>query len=572
MRGIARELWRYRLWLLWGGLALLVVDAAQLISPLVIRTAVDDLVVGESDHLLRYATYLGILAVVATAFRFLWRFFLFGAGRRIERDIRNRLYSHLERLSPAYYAQHTTGDLMAHATNDLEAVRQACALGVLLAADSVLMMTFTLVAMMAISPRLTLYAFIPMPIITVVVLGFGRVIHRRFKRVQEAFSALTERTREALSGVRLLRAFAREPGMNVAYAAVNQDNLEANLRLVKLWGVFRPLIQLLSGTGTALLLWFGGRSVLAGTISLGSMVAFVSYLTMLVWPMMALGWIVNILQRGSASMNRLQKIFDERPAIVSPERPTRLPRVKDLEIRRLTFAYPDDLSTPALKEVDIKVPEGTTLGVIGLTGSGKSTLVKLIPRLYDPPPGTVLLGGVDVRHLKLKDLRSTVGVVPQDVFLFSTSVRENIAFGKPEATEEEVLWAARMAGLAEEIDTFPEGLDTVVGERGLSVSGGQRQRIGLARSLLLNTPIIILDDVLSSVDAKVEEEILGNLRSVLQRRTAIVVAHRISAVRNADWIVVLDGAQVVEEGDHRRLVSQGGLYARLNEYQQVLRG
>ncbi len=572
MRGIARELWRYRLWLLWGGLALLVVDAAQLISPLIIRTAVDDLVVGEGDHLLRYATYLGLLAVVATVFRFVWRFFLFGAGRRIERDLRNRLYSHLERLSPAYYAQHTTGDLMAHATNDLEAVRQACALGVLLAADSVLMMTFTLVAMMAISPRLTLYAFIPMPIITVVVLGFGRVIHRRFKRVQEAFSTLTERTREALSGVRLLRAFAREPGMNVAYAAVNQDNLEANLRLVKLWGVFRPLIQLLSGTGTALLLWFGGRSVLAGTISLGSMVAFVSYLTMLVWPMMALGWIVNILQRGSASMNRLDKIFAEKPAIVSPERPTRLPRVHDLEIRRLTFAYPDDLSTPALKEVDIKVPEGSTLGVIGLTGSGKSTLVKLIPRLYDPPPGTVLVGGVDVRHLKLKDLRSTVGVVPQDVFLFSTSVRENIAFGKPEATEGEILWAARMAGLAEEIDTFPEGLDTVVGERGLSVSGGQRQRIGLARTLLLNTPIIILDDVLSSVDAKVEEEILGNLRSVLQRRTAIVVAHRISAVRNADWIVVLDGAQVVEEGDHNHLVSQGGLYARLNEYQQVLHG
>ncbi len=570
MRGIARELWRYRFWLLWGGLALLVVDAAQLVSPLIIRTAVDDLVLGEGDQLLRYATYLGLLAVVATVFRFVWRFFLFGAGRRIERDIRNRLYAHLERLSPAYYAQHTTGDLMAHATNDLEAVRQACALGVLLAADSVLMMAFTLAAMMAISPRLTLYAFIPMPIITVVVLGFGRVIHRRFKRVQEVFATLTERTREALSGVRLLRAFAREPGMNAAYAEVNQDNLEANLRLVKLWGVFRPLIQLLSGAGTALLLWFGGRSVLAGTISLGSMVAFVSYLAMLVWPMMALGWIVNILQRGSASMNRLDKIFAEKPDIISPERPTRLPRVKDLEIRRLTFAYPDDLSTSALKEVDIKVPEGSTLGVIGLTGSGKSTLVKLIPRLYDPPPGTVLVGGVDVRHLKLKDLRSTVGVVPQDVFLFSTSVRENIAFGKPEATEEEVLWAARMAGLAEEVGTFPEGLDTVVGERGLSVSGGQRQRIGLARTLLLNTPIIILDDVLSSVDAKVEEEILGNLRSVLQRRTAIVVAHRISAVRNADWIVVLDGAQVVEEGDHNHLVSQGGLYARLNEYQQVL--
>ncbi|MFO8034170.1 MAG: ABC transporter ATP-binding protein [Candidatus Bipolaricaulota bacterium] len=570
MRGIGRELWRYRLWLLCGGLALLVVDAAQLVSPLIIGRAVDDLARGVGDHLIRYALYLGGLALIATGFRFVWRLFLFGAGRRIERDLRNRLYSHLERLSPSYYAEHTTGDLMAHATNDLEAVRQACALGVLLAADTVMMLAFTLAVMMAISPRLTLYAFIPMPIITLVVLGFGRVIHRRFRRVQEAFATLTERTREALSGVRLLRAFAREPGMNAAYADVNQDNLEANLRLVRLWGVFRPLIQVLSGAGMVLLLWFGGRSVLDGTISLGSMVAFVSYLTMLVWPMMALGWIVNILQRGSASMNRLDKIFAEEPDIVSPQRPTGLPRVKDLEFRRLSFAYPDDLATSALEDVNVKVPEGSTLGVIGLTGSGKSTLVKLIPRLYDPPPGSVLLGGTDVRHLKLSDLRSTVGVVPQDVFLFSTSVRENIAYGQPEASDEDVLWAARMAGLEEEIDVFPEGLDTVVGERGLSVSGGQRQRIGLARSLLLNTPIIVLDDVLSSVDAKVEEEILGNLRSVLQRRTAIVVAHRISAVRNADWIVVLDGGQVVEEGDHNHLVSQGGLYARLNEYQQVL--
>jgi len=570
MRGIARELWRYRLWLLFGGLALLVVDAAQLVSPLIIGRAVDDLAQGIGDHLLRYALFLGGLAVIATGFRFVWRLFFFGAGRRIERDLRNRLYAHLERLSPSYYAQHTTGDLMAHATNDLEAVRQACALGVLLAADTVLMLTFTVAVMMAISPRLTLYAFIPMPIITIVVLGFGRVIHRRFRRVQEAFSTLTERTREALSGIRLLRAFAREPGMNAAYAAVNQDNLEANLRLVRLWGVFRPLIQVLSGAGMVLLLWFGGRSVLEGTISLGSMVAFVSYLTMLVWPMMALGWIVNILQRGSASMNRLDEIFAQQPDIVSPQRATKVPEVKDLEFRRLNFAYPDDLATPALRDVNVKVPEGSTLGVIGLTGSGKSTLVKLIPRLYDPPPGSVLVGGTDVRHLKLGDLRSTVGVVPQDVFLFSTTVRENIAYGKPEATDEEVLWAARMAGLEEEIDVFPEGLDTVVGERGLSVSGGQRQRIGLARTLLLNTPIIVLDDVLSSVDAKVEEEILGNLRSVLQKRTAIVVAHRISAVRNADWIVVLDDGRVIEEGDHARLVSQGGLYARLNEYQQVL--
>lgn len=570
MRGILRELWRYRMWLLWGGLSLFVVDAAQLVTPLIIRTAVDDLVVGIGDGLPRYGLYLVGLAVVSMVFRFLWRLFLFGAGRRIERDLRNRLFQHLERLSPAYYAQHSTGDLMAHATNDLEAVRQACALGMLLAADSIMMMAFTLAAMIAISPQLTLYAFIPMPLITIVVLGFGRVIHRRFKAVQEAFATLTERVREALSGVRVLRAFAREDGMNDAYAETNQHNVDMNVRLVKIWGVFQPMIQLLSGLGTALLIWFGGRSVLSGVISLGSLVAFVSYLSMLVWPMMAFGWIVNILQRGSASMNRLEAIFAEEPDIVSPHRPAKLPEKKSLEVKNLSFAYPDDPGTPVLQDVSVKIEEGTTLGVIGLTGSGKTTLVKLLPRLYDPPPGTIHLGGVDIRHLRLNELRGTIGMVPQEVFLFSTSVRENIAYGRPEATEEEVLEAARMAGLTDEVGVFPEGLETVVGERGIALSGGQRQRVGLARALLLDPPVLVLDDVLSSVDAKVEEEILGNLRGVLRRRTAIVVAHRISAVREADWIIVLEGGRVVEQGDHRRLVAGGGLYSRLHEYQQVL--
>lgn len=569
MRGILRELWRYRLLLLLGVLALFLVDAAQLVSPLIVRGAVDDLVAGRGDRLSRYALYLVGIAGVVLVFRFLWRYFLFGAGRKIERDLRNRLFSHLLTLSPSFYAQRSTGELMAHATNDLEAVRRACGMGVLLAADTVIMVSFSLAAMVSISPRLTLLTFIPLPFITLVVLGFGRLIHRRFERVQESFARLTERVREALSGIRVLRAFAREAGMERVFAQDNRDYIRLNMALVRVWGVFRPLIGLLAGLGTGIVLWFGGRAVLAASISLGDFVAFTSYLGMLVWPMMALGWIVNLLQRGAASMGRIERLFAARPEIESPARPKPFPKSYRIEFRGLSFSYPGE-EREVLRDITVTVEEGMTLGVVGLTGSGKSTLVRLIPRLYDPPPGSLLLGGVDVRELDLSKLRGAIGMVPQDVFLFSATLRENIAFGKPEATDEEIWEAARQAGLAEEIASFPDGLDTLVGERGIALSGGQRQRVGIARALILDPPILILDDALSSVDAKVEEEILANLRGVLARRTAIVVAHRISAVREADWIIVLRDGRIVEQGDHGRLVALGGLYARLNELQQAL--
>lgn len=569
MRGIFRELWRYRWRLLAGVAALFVVDALQLLSPLIVRSAVNDLVGGQGENLVRYGLYLVGIALVVFGFRFVWRILLFGAGRLIERDMRNRLYAHLLTLSPAYYVEHSTGDLMAHATNDLEAVRRSCSMGVLMASDAVIMISFSLAAMIGISPLLTLYAFIPLPFITGAVMGFGRLIHRRFERAQAAFSALTERVRESLSGIRLLRGFAREEGIEGAFAVTNRENVEANLSLTRAWGVFEPMVGLLAGLGTAIIVWFGGRGVLGGTLSLGGLVAFTSYLGMMVWPMMAIGWIVNTLQQGAASMKRLDKIFAEVPDITSPAQPLPLPASRRIEFRDLTFTYPGP-GRPALRDVSLVVEEGMTVGIVGLTGSGKSTLVRLLPRLYDPPPGKVLLGGIDIRNLELSTLRSQIGMVPQDVFLFSATLRENIAHGRPEASEDEVREAARLAGLAEEIALFPDGLDTVVGERGVTLSGGQRQRVGIARALLLDPPILILDDALSSVDAQVEEAILGHLRRVLTRRTAIVVSHRITAVREADQIVVLEGGRIVEQGDHASLVRRGGLYTRLNELQQAL--
>ncbi len=569
MRGIFRELWRYRWRLLAGVLALFVVDALQLIAPLIVRSAVNDLVAGTGESLVRYALYLIGIAVVVFGFRFVWRILLFGAGRMIERDMRNRLYAHLLTLSPAYYVEHSTGDLMAHATNDLEAVRRSCSMGVLMASDAVIMISFSLAAMVGISPLLTLYAFIPLPFITVAVMGFGRLIHRRFERAQAAFSTLTERVRESLSGIRLLRGFAREEGIEGAFALTNRENVEANLSLTRAWGVFEPMVGLLAGLGTAIIVWFGGRGVLGGTLNLGDLVAFTSYLGMMVWPMMAIGWIVNTLQQGAASMKRLDKIFAEVADITSPAKPRPLPQSRRIEFRNVTFSYPGT-DRPTLQDVNLVVEEGMTLGIVGLTGSGKSTLVRLLPRLYDPPPGTVFLGGVDIRALDLAELRAQIGMVPQDVFLFSATLRENIAFGRPEATEDEIWEAARLAGIAEEITTFPEGLDTLVGERGVTLSGGQRQRVGIARAILLDAPILILDDVLSSVDAQVEEAILGHLQHVLRRRTAIVVAHRITAVRDADHIIVLDGGRIIEGGDHSQLVRRGGLYARLHELQRAL--
>jgi ATP-binding cassette subfamily B multidrug efflux pump len=565
-------LWRYRGRILAGFISLLMVNAATILVPLVIREAIDRLTRGEGD-LLRSGLMITGLAAVVLAFRFLWRYFFIGAARRIERALRSKLYSHLLDLSASFYNETKTGDLMAHATNDIEAVTRACGFGVLTIADPLFMIPVSVAIMMSIDPRLTLYAILPLPILTLFMLWFGKAIHHRFESVQAAFSTLMEKVRETVAGIRVVKSFVQERGTEADFSMTNQLQVDRNMALVRIMGLFHPLIELLSGASLAIILWIGGIGVVRVSISLGDFVAFTQYLSMLIWPMISIGWAVNILQRGRASLERINRLLAETPEIVEPAKPRSLQGTR-IEIRDLTFAYPSSNgrgATPALSDIQLSIEEGMTLGVVGLTGAGKSTLAHLIPRIFDPPVGTVCIGGVDIRDVDLDELRRSIGFVPQDPFLFSASLSENIAFGRPDASQKMIEEAATLAGIHDEILEFPEGYKTTVGERGISLSGGQKQRVAIARALLLKPQIVIFDDPLSAVDAEREEFILGKLREFFHGRTSIIIAHRISAVMHADQTIVIDKGHIVERGTHEELIAAGGIYNRIWQLQQAER-
>jgi len=548
-------------------------NAIALTQPHVLRLAVDDLYRGvTSAKLARYALILLGIAAAGGVFKYLMRHYVIGISRHLEYDLRNELFAHLQRLPLEYYQRARTGEIMSRATNDMSAVRMMLGPGIMYLVNTLVVAAVSIAFMVAISPRLTVYSLLPLPLVSLTVWFFGDRIHRRFERVQAKFADISARVQENLSGVRVIRAFTREHGEEEAFRAMNHEYVDQNRHLIQVWGVFHPLLGLLSGTAALLALYLGGREVVAGHITLGAFVAFTVYLAMLNWPVVALGWVINLFQRGMASFRRLVEILEVTPSIQSPPAPVR-PTVSDprgaaIEFRDLTFAYPG-ASRPALRSFSLRVAPGQTVALVGRTGAGKSTVLALLPRLFDPPPGTVFLDGVDVRHWDLGDLRARLAIVPQETFLFSATVADNLGFGVDRASREAIERAARTAHLDEDIRGFPAAYDTMVGERGITLSGGQRQRAAIARALLRDAPVLLLDDCLSSVDTHTEEAILHELRAEMRVRTAVIVSHRVSAVREADLIVVLEDGLEVERGTHEALLALEGPYADLCRCQEL---
>jgi ATP-binding cassette subfamily B multidrug efflux pump len=543
----------------------------------VIGRAIDALKHGVTQQkILHYAALIVAVSLSKGVFLFLTRWIIIGISRDIEFDLRNDLFRQLEKQSAGYYAEHRTGDIMARMTNDLNAVRMLLGPAIMYSANTVLFSIGAVIFLLRISPFLTLVALVPLPLASVLVQTMGRKIHERFERIQAMFSEISAQAQENFSGARLVRAFAQEEPQIASFEAANRENVRRGLRLVQLMGMLWPTLEFILGLSLAITLLVGGHEVLTSRISVGQFVAFNTYMMMLTWPVIALGWVVNLVQRGTASVIRIHELMTDKPAIddaaadpaVGPE--TRLKG--RIEFRHLNFAYTDTEGNPVevLHDINLEIPAGTSLALVGPTGSGKSTLVGLIARIYDADPaapGSVLIDGRPVREYPLATLRANMGFVPQETFLFSESIRENIAFGAPQASNDDVLAAAEAAHIRREFEEFPHGMDTAVGERGITLSGGQKQRTAIARAVVRDPAILVLDDALASVDTYTEETILRQLREVMRDRTTIFISHRISTVRHADRIAVLVDGRIAELGTHEELLSLGHFYASLYEKQ-----
>ncbi len=583
---------RYRRDFLLGLGCVVITTSVALVAPRVLGYAIDDLTRGVTvAKLIGYGTLLLAVGIVSGVFRFLMRRILTGVSREIEYDMRNDFFAHLQALPISYFQTHRTGDLMSRATNDLNAVRMMIGPSVMYASNTLLTFVVALALMIAIDARLTLLALIPLPFVSISVSYFGRVIHKRFEQIQAQLSEVSAVAQEALSGVRVVRAYRQEQAEVDRFRRANDEYLRRNRRLISVQGLFFPCMSLLLGLGALVVLWAGSRDVISGRITVGQFVAFNAYLTLLSWPMIAFGWVTNMLQRGMASWKRMLEVLETAPAIADQPGMPDLSRRADvsgppiggakspgprairgeIEFRHLTFGYG---ATPVVSEISVRVEAGQTVALVGPTGSGKSTLISLLARLHDPPPGTVFVDGVDVRDMPLAELRGAIGFVPQEPFLFSDTLADNVAFGldasawsDTSARHERILAASAVARLDKDVADFPRGYETLVGERGITLSGGQKQRTALARAVAIDPKILILDDALSAVDTYTEEEILSRLRVVMRQRTSIIVSHRISTVRDADQILVLEGGRIAERGTHDTLVARGGLYAALYKNQ-----
>ncbi|NLX62587.1 MAG: ABC transporter ATP-binding protein [Tissierellia bacterium] len=564
---ILEHKWNYVFGIFW----LIIIDYVQLIVPKILGSATDLLQQGalHSIGLIKYGLYVMITGLIIGVGRYIWRIYILGTSRELEYYLRKRLFGHLLTLSANYFNHHKTGDLMAHATNDINAVRHALGQGIIMLVDSTFMAIFTIIMMVRTTTlRLTIIALFTLPFITIVVNRFGRVIHRRFRTVQEAFSNLTDITQETFTGIRVIKSFVQENSTEDEFAKVNTENFNKNLQLVKISGIFHPLITFISSISFLVVIVYGGRLVIYDTISLGDFVAFINYLNLLVWPMMALGWLVNLIQRGIASMERINKILYEKAEITDLKDAVELENIKGkIEFKNVNFKYKNSTHY-ALKNINFIIEEGKPLAIVGRTGSGKTTIVNLLLRLYDIQEGEIKIDGVNIKDIKLKSLRENISYVPQDNFLFTTTLRENIGFAFDEPIEEDLMIkSSKIAQVYDNIMDFPDKFDTVIGERGVTLSGGQKQRVSIARAIAKDAPILILDDSLSSVDTETEERILQGLKKLTKKRTTIIISHRISTVKDADEIIVLDEGRIIERGDHESLLENNGLYKHLYEKQ-----
>jgi len=550
-----------------GLFVLLIVDLGQLVVPIIIAIVIDKIAKFEitQKELLNYFIILIALALIVAFLRFFWRLFIVGSAREIERDLRKKIYEHILKLHIGYFNEARTGDIMAKATNDLEAIRMALSMGIISISDAIIYTSFSIIAMFIISYKLTLISIIPLILLAPISLIFGKVIYQKFKKVQDIFGELSEKAREALEGIAVIKAYTREDEFSRNFKKESLNYLKANIDLAKSWGLYEPIIRTLSGLSILIVLFLGGYWVLKNEMSIGQLTAFFAYLNMLVWPMLGIGWGINLFQRANASYKRVNELLNEKPIVFSKENSYKNEIYGNIEIRNLNFAYDDKL---VLRNISFKVQKGQRIGIVGRIGSGKSTILKILVRLYNPPEKSVFIDGIDINDWDLYTLRNYIGYVPQESFLFSLTIRENMLISKPDATDREIWEALEIADIKKDVEKFPHKLDTIIGERGITLSGGQKQRLALARALLKKPKILLLDDTFSAVDNETEDNILRNLKTYMNELTTIIVSHKVSAVLDCDYIIVLENGTIKEIGTHEELLEIKGFYYNMYNMQK----